>query len=358
VNTRSVAFVLPSFNGGGSQRVLLTFLAHLDRARFAPNLIVFNDCGPLAKLCPQDVPLQVLRRSRLRTAFPSLFWALARRRPEVIFSTMGYVNLALLAMRPLLPGRPSIVIREPNTPSASLPQLAYGNALRLGYRAFYPRADRIICQSRLIADELMRQFRVPAERIAYLANPVDVATIRIAVQQPERWPGKGRRLVAAGRLTYQKGFDRLLDMVAQLPSDTHLTILGDGPELGALCDQASRLGIAERVRFGGFREQPWALYAGADAFVLPSRWEGLPNAALEALACGTPVIATPESGGLVEIEDAAPEGAVTLVGAGQAFLAALHRIRLVPPSAVRDSLLPPGFDIAQIMPVFARVLGG
>ncbi len=82
-------------------------------------------------------------------------------------------------------------------------------------------------------------------------------------------------------------------MFALTSIDAHLTILGDGPRNTKLHDMIISLGVEEKVNLAGFIKNPWAYYAGADTFLLSSRWEGMPNAALEALACGTPVIATP-----------------------------------------------------------------
>ena len=350
------AFVLPYFDGGGSQRVSLNLLRGLPRDRFAPELVMFDARGPLRELAPADAPILDLAAPRLRSAAPRLLRALRARRPDVLFSTFGYVNLALLALMPLLGYRPRLVIREGNTPSESLPRLAFGSAMALGYRLLYRRADCVICQSRSIAEELERRYGVPGARLALVANPVEETEIRRRAEPALRAPGAGVRFVAAGRLTAQKGFDRLLDMLRHVPAPAHLTILGEGREEAALREQARRLGLAERVSFAGFVAEPWPHYAGADAFLLPSRLEGMPNAALEALACGTPVIATPEAGGFREAAEEAQPGAATLAEAGPAFVAAMAA---APPRAgagLRPSLRPARFAAGRALEDFCRRL--
>ena len=350
-----VAFVLPYFDGGGSQRVALNLLRGLPRERFAPELVMFDARGPLRELAPADAPILDLGGPRLRSVALRLLKALRARRPDVLFSTFGYVNLALLALRPLLGFRPRLVIREGNTPSESLPRLAFGSVMAAGYRLLYRRADCVICQSRLIADELQARYGVPAERLAHLANPIEEAEIRRRAEPAVRHPGPGLRFVAAGRLTAQKGFDRLLEMMAATPESAHLTILGEGAEEAALRAQARRLGVEERVLFAGFVADPWPRFAGADAFLLPSRWEGMPNAALEALACGVPVIATPEAGGFREVAEEAAAGAATLAEAGPAFTAAMLAAR-PHEGGPRPSLLPARFEAGRVLDDFCRQL--
>ena len=104
------------------------------------------------------------------------------------------------------------------------------------------------------------------------------------------------RLLFVGRVVRQKGLDVLLDALALLPQTAcfELTIAGDGPLRAEMVDRAARLGLAGQVRFAGWvgREDMPDLLGHADAFVFPSRDEGMPNAVLEAMAAGLPVAAT------------------------------------------------------------------
>jgi len=266
------------------------------------------------------------------------------------------VNLALLALRPLLPRGSRIVLREANLPSLSLANAPGGRAMRTGMRALYRTADMVVASSERMAAEVRDTIGVPAARLRVLPNPVDAGAIRVRAGTPERAPGPGPRFVAAGRLTRQKGFDRLIDWMAEVPGEAHLAILGDGPDRAALVARAKHLGLGDRVSLPGFDAAPWPRYAGADAFVLPSRWEGMPNAALEALACGTPVIATPEAGGIAEVAAAAPEGAVTLAAAGPAFTRAMTAATAAARAAPRPSLLPDAYRAAAVARQFSAIL--
>jgi glycosyltransferase involved in cell wall biosynthesis len=107
-----------------------------------------------------------------------------------------------------------------------------------------------------------------------------------------------------GRLTHQKGFDLLLEALAGVRAagvPARLTIVGVGELEGALAAQAKALGLADVVAIVGFQEQPARFFAHADVFVLSSRYEGMPNVVLEALACGLPVVAFDCPHGVSEI---------------------------------------------------------
>ena len=185
-----VVFVLPGLAGGGAERVVLTLAGALDRDRFAPELVVINGAGPLAAAVPAGIPLHDLGRRRLRQAIPALVRRLRRLRPAAIVSTLGHVNLALLALRPVLPPATRIILREANTPSRSLWAQPWPGLFRVLYRRLYPRADAIVCPSRLIARELAGDFGVPKARLHVLANPVDMTAIRAAAAPPEREIGR------------------------------------------------------------------------------------------------------------------------------------------------------------------------
>ena len=352
-----VCFVLPDLAGGGAQRVILELAGALDPSRFAVTLVVIGGSETLADQVSPAVQVVRLGAGRIRHGIPQLVRCVRRLEPAVIVSVMGYLNLTLLALRPLLKGRPRIVVREANVVSATLRELPLSSLAPWLYRVLYPRADAIVSPVQTIATEIAKVAPGAASRTVVIRNPVNETRLRRRATPPQRPPGDDLMLLGAGRLTRQKGFDRLIELMPQLPPNTRLTIFGEGPDRAALQQRIAELGLGERVKLETFSATLPAAMAGADVFVLPSRWEGLPNVVLEALAVGTPVVASDEA----EVEDvarAAPSDAVTIAAVGPAFAEAI-RGRMPAASALaepRPSLLPAAYRREAVVADFADLL--
>ena len=349
--------VLSDLNGGGAERVTLNLLNNLATRGLRVGLLSFIGCGPLRQSLASSVEFHVLATDSLRRSLVPLVEAVRRLRPAVVFSTLGYINVATLALRAVFPAKTHVWVREANLPSISLPNNRFPRLMRWAYVALYRRADLIICSSERMREEFVIQFHIPANKIRVLPNPVDENVIRLRATELPNTHASGRCFVAAGRLTHQKGFDRLLAMFAEMgDTESELVILGEGHQEASLRQQATALGVDAKVSFVGFSDNPWRWFAAADAFLLPSRWEGMPNAALEALSCGLPVIATPESGGIAEVSAVAEPRAVQVVEIGRPFIEAMREVKCRPKDKLPPSLLPPKYHLDSVVNTFVSWL--
>ena len=240
---------------------------------------------------------------------------LRKARPRVVLGFLGPTNTTvILAARPL--GLP-VVISERNDPAIQeLP--APWQHLR---ERIYRWATLVTANSRGALDTL--QAFVPSSKLAYVPNPI---VMRDAA------PGTAPRdptILAVGRLVPQKGFDMLLRAFANCARDMagwRVEILGDGPLRQELARLAETLGIRERVVFHGHVADPFSHYARAAMFVLPSRFEGMPNALLEAMAAGLPAVVSDASPGPLEEVTHGENGLVVPAGDVAALTGAMTRL--------------------------------
>jgi glycosyltransferase involved in cell wall biosynthesis len=348
-----ILFLLPRFSGGGAERVTLNLLTELHNRGHSVGIIVFDASGPLMSILSDNIPIYNLGTLKLRHSIVSLVKKIRELNPKVVFSTLGYVNVTLLAISWLLPTKIEIWIREANLPSIGLPNNAHPKIMTTLYKLLYKKSDKLICTSKRMRSEFISDFFVPENMIKVLPNPVDVGVIRRFALPLKRFDKGGVCYVAAGRLVFQKGFDRLLLWFSELKDkNSTLTILGKGDLKDELIRESELLNIRNRVKFLGFCDNPWQWYAGADVFLLPSRWEGMPNSVLEALACGTPVIATEESGGIKEIVEQSEDNSVITVIKSQQFVQAMKEVKIKNKGFELKSLLPERYRKENVINIF------
>ena len=325
-----VCIVRPTLGQGGADRVTLTLLHHLDRRRFRPRLVLMRVQGELLAELPADVPVDDLGGGRLWTAWLPLARLLRRRAPDVLLSTSGGANLiACLAHR--LARRPMrLVLSERNVLRRD--QGLFKRRLQeLLKRWLYRRADCVTAVSRGVAEDLTRRLGLPPRSIRVVYNPVVTADLdeQAAMEPPPGWPGDDQPVVlAVGRLVPAKGFADLLAAFAGLDGhpSARLVVLGEGTERAALGRLALELGIAERVWFAGFDPNPFRYMARATVFVLSSRFEGLPGALIQAMACGAAVVSTDCPAGPAEIIDDGVDGFLVPVGDRPAMVARVGQL--------------------------------
>lgn len=198
-------------------------------------------------------------------------------------------------------------------------------------RRFVHRAKRVVCVSESVKRFAVEQWRVDPAKLLVIPNGIDLREYESVqpVGPSELGVPAGRRiLLCVGRLHEQKGLDWLLSfapaMLDHLP-EHDLVLVGDGPQRPKLEALAAAGSAAGRIHFAGFRSDIPRCLAAADALLLPSRWEGMPNVLLEAMASGLPVVAT-ESHGVAEALGDPSDGQMVPLSDAEAFQRAVVAI--------------------------------
>lgn len=286
------------------------------------DLVLANAEGPYLKDIESSVRLIDLQSARVLKSLPGLIAYLRRERPVAMLTAMTHANLiAILAI--FLSGvNTRLVISERvdlfglDKTEKFFKRLFIAALMRLSY----PRAYRLVAVSKGVASGLLGALKLPAMLVDVIYNPVNLKRIaRLSQELPAHpWLSDGGPpvIIAAGRLSVQKDFALLINAFAELRRQTpaRLIIIGEGEERKNLTALIHSLKLETEIALPGFVDNPYAYLRAASVFVLSSRWEGLPNALIEAMACGLPVVSTDCPSGPMEILENGKWGRLVPVG--------------------------------------------
>ena len=331
-----VAIFIPSYLVGGAEKVLVllanNFLAHFDEVHMLSNTMD----GPLKEQLDPSVRRiefgggsykQILLR--LRTYYDSY-------KPDAVLTSIYATGIVACAARLLSRHKPVLLIGAHNSFSAKISapdNLKDKYLLRPLSRLFFHRAEAVVAVSHGVSDDLVCSLGLDHRKLHVIYNPVvSPALFQRALDPLEhRWLGDRnmrtyKTLISVGRLVEQKGYGVLLNAFSLLPNceDYRLVIVGDGPLAVPLKEQVKALGISKIVDFVGYDSNPYRYMSRADLFVLPSKWEGLANVLIEAMACGCSVVSTDCPFGPKEILEDGKYGALVPVADAQALTNAIH----------------------------------
>jgi exopolysaccharide biosynthesis WecB/TagA/CpsF family protein len=316
-------------SGGGVERMRLSLIAALRARGIRVTLIVDAREGPLAELLPSALDVVELKANRTRIAISRLANFLHAVQPGILVSSLDHNNIAALLARRISGSSTRVVICQHNA-------LSCENGLGWKYRivpwlywALQNGADGIVAVSDGVAKDLSVTAHIPRRKISLIYNPVvdETFSARAEGLAPHPWLSKKYCpvFVFAGRLTAQKDAFTLLAamQIALQRRNVRLIMLGEGEDELDLRKFAHEAGIAHAVAFVGFQTNPLPWIRHADALVSSSRYEGLGNAIVEALACGTQVIATDCPHGPAEILRQGRLGRLVPVGDAAALAGAI-----------------------------------
>lgn len=299
-----ILFFMETLSEGGAEKVLCTLVNNMDREKFDITVQTVNEVDPKAFLVPG---IRYKAINRCKTAMGrKLFSYWLRLCAQLKWLYPLYIRDDYdIEAAYLECGPTKIMAGSTNKKALRLAWVHCDLAKKEGIagqeeklKGYYRTYDKVICVSKNVKDSFVRQFGPEPEAVV-LYNVNDEADILEKAGAFDAPRSDGANLVAVGRLTRQKGFDRLIDACAVLKREGYrfcLRILGEGPERDNLEARIRETGLQEYVQLLGFRGNPYPYLKGADLVVCASRYEGFSTVVTEALILGKPVVTTPCTG--------------------------------------------------------------
>ncbi len=325
----NICFVIDSMKCGGMQRVASTLVNGWVRAGHAVTLLTFDsterdffDLEPGVARIGLQLEGQSANTLQKGQRLFSRLTALRRHfntlQPDVVVSFGEKTNFTVI-LSALGSGIP-VVISERTDPRRHRQSFAW----RLGRFWLYRLADFVVLQTSGVRDWAASFLNVKKLRV--VGNPVDLQHARASMREQ-----RANQIVGVGRLSREKGFDLLIEAFARADrADWQLVIVGDGPERASLEALAGKLGIQDRTRFAGAVKDPFQILGAAKVFVLPSRYEGFPNALLEAMASGCCVVSFDCDSGPSDLINQGINGVLVEPGSASALARSLGTVTAKP----------------------------
>ena len=396
---KRIAVLFGSFRAGGVARAMLLAAREFVRRGFVVDIVVGRSKGEYREEVPEGARIVELEANSKLAALgcavladpgglgPLLKWRLPGKlrylpslvryfrsaRPDAIYAATAPFNLMAVWARRLARLDSRVVVSERNQLSGETVgnrQWRYDCPPSLLCRG-YLQADGIVSVSDGVAGELSEHAGIPRNRVTTIYNPVVGSFLEAKAHEPIEHPwfaaGEPPVIIGAGKLRPLKDFPTLIRAFARVRDKrpARLVILGgarnpgkDTEYLEELKALPSALGVAADVDFAGFVINPFAYMSRASLFVLSSRWEGLPNVLIQALACGCPVVSTDCPTGPAEILDHGRVGPLVPIGDEAALADAMIEVLDHPPAPERLKESTTLFTVEHAMDRYLELMFG
>lgn len=298
---KNIFFIVPSMRGGGSEKVISILANNLNRNKFRITLVLLIKDGVYLNDLKSDIKIIDLNCIKARYSIYKLYKLIKEYQPDIVFSTLGHLNLLLALLKYFIGKEVKFIARESSIVSVNNKYNKFPKIFNFLYRKVYNNLDLIIAQSQYMKNDLINHFDVKEEKILVINNPIEHEKILALSKEDSCLDLSKKNLLNIGSLTRVKNQIALLDVINALDSTYHLTILGEGKLEEELKKEIKKLKLENKVTLKGFDLNPYKYLKDSTYLLISSKYEGFPNVALEAIACSTPVIAFNAIGGLNEI---------------------------------------------------------
>jgi len=293
-----ITFVIPSLAAGGAERILSFVAKNLNKETFEATLLVVGfEKDTVYQV--DDLHVVYLNKARVLKAIMAITKHLKKQKPDVVVSSIFHLNTIIAYISIAFP-KIKFVAREANVLSV-LAQHDRGNRLNLSKKLIvkaYQLVDCLICQSKDMLEDMIANYGVLKSKTALINNPI---TTNTTPKTQGRDTSKPLQIITVGRLSKEKGHDRIIEVLSQLAFPFQYFMIGNGNEKENIVNLIRTKGIENQVTQIDYTKNVEEYLRKSDVFLLGSYSEGFPNALIESCVVGTPIIAFNAPGGINEI---------------------------------------------------------
>lgn len=360
-----IALFFYSLDFGGIERVIVNLAKGFSELGYPVDIVLARKRGEYLLQLPRGINVVDLKAKRLAGCLLPLIKYLRKHRPAVLLSAWHQINLIALWAVKLAGVQTRVVVTAHGNLGYWLKQLTnWKDKILPGLiRRFYPYAYAIVAVSEGVAHDLAGIMGVPPENIQVIYNPVvdEELTRKLTGEITHPWFSESNVpvIISVGRLVPEKDYQTLIRSAAEVRKKrpVRLMILGEGEVRQELEELIKSLGLQQAILLPGFVDNPYPYIRRAAVFVLSSKTEGLPTALIEALACGTPVVATDCPSGPREVLVGGKYGILVAVGNVQAMAEAIVEALESPPNREALLLRAGDYGVAPITQRYLQVMG-
>ena len=296
-NYKNILFLTPNFNRGGSQKFFIKYMRLLKNQIDKPNIVVLR----FTKKKSYNVDNLSFSEfnSRSSLSILKLRKYIINNNIQIIFANQFQTNILALIIKIFFFKKIKIIIRETNSPFQIIryEKNIIKKAIHFFFRKLYVYSDKIISPSKELKKELIKNYKLPKNRIEVIYNTFDRNNIiklsKIKFDNKYNYLFKKKTFIFHGRLEFQKGLDILIKSFnIYKNSEYNLLILGEGSQINSLKKLVKNLKLSNQVFFLGFKKNPYNFIKKADYYIFPSRYEGMSNSLLDAVALSKFIIAS------------------------------------------------------------------
>lgn len=325
-----IALYLPTLGGGGAERFMVRLANGLAERKCNVDLVVVNAVGPNLDRVSEHVNIIDLGCTRVLFSFPKLVHYLITVKPLSIISTQNHASMVAILAHAVSLSRSKLFIRQATILNTTEENKKSFKIVQKLFFLLAKKANLVIATTEKMKNEFLEESKLPAKKVTVIPNPISIDSVTRLSKEKVTHPwfliDNLPIIISIGRLEHVKGFDKLIKAFSLLNAEmpVKLVILGEGPLRQPLENLAKSLNVDSDIWMPGFVNNIYPYLSCSDVFTLTSDYEGFPNGMLEAMACGTSVVAFNCPGGVSEILEDGRWGTLVSPGDVEGLFEALH----------------------------------